>query len=94
MAFNFAVNGRTTLQIKDQGDLLSAVFQIEYIKQAEGRTQTKCTMNCLKEMTTDDLSQQDKACLSACQNKLLTFYESFYSQTSVLVRKSMDLPTK
>ena len=57
MAFHFAVNGRTTLQIKDQSNLLSAVFQIEYIKQAEGRTQMKCTMNCLKEMTTDDLSQ-------------------------------------
>jgi len=37
MAFNFAVNSRTTLEIKDQGDLLKAVFQIEYLKQAEGK---------------------------------------------------------
>ena len=58
---------------------MSAIFQIEYIKQAEGKTQVKCATTCLKEMTTDDLSQQEKECLSACQNKLLTFYESFYS---------------
>ena len=79
MAFNFAVNNRTTLQIKDQGDLLNAVFQIEYLKQAEGKAQSKCAMTCLKEMTTDDLSLKEKASLSACQNKLMTFYESFYS---------------
>lgn len=79
MAFNFAVNSRTTLEIKDQGDLLKAVFQIEYLKQAEGKAQIKCATNCLKEMTTDDISTQEKACLTACQDKVMTFYESFYS---------------
>ena len=44
MSFNFQVNGRTTLELKNQGDLMGAMFQVEYIKQAEGKATMKCAM--------------------------------------------------
>ena len=67
---------------------MSAVYQIEYLKQAESKVANKCAFACVKDWAQDDFSQNEQLCLTNCQDKLMTFYEAFYTQTSVLMKKA------
>jgi hypothetical protein len=81
MSFNFFVNNRCTLPVANEGDLMRALFQIEYIKHTERDTYVKCAKECIQEWHSDDLSQQDGLCLERCVDKSLTVAEHFFDRS-------------
>ena len=57
---------------------MRAVLQIEYVKHAERQIYDSCADRCIKDWSSDDLSSQDKLCLSRCFDKQMTAYETFF----------------
>ena len=89
MSFVYQINGRQALKIDAASDLTLAALQLEYMKKVEAKTYERCANACLMDMSAEDLKRDEKVCLNNCTDKMMAYYEQFYSQISVMQALSM-----
>ena len=62
------------LKVENDGDLVPAILQLEYLANTDGKLKQTCATQCLKDLASDDLSTIEQSCIAQCNRKLSVFY--------------------
>ena len=81
------------LKVDNEADLISSIFQVEYLNATDSKLKQMCANECLKKLDTDELIPVERNCLQQCSEKLSIYYSTFYAQQATIQKEIAQTST-